>query len=168
MTEHGMSEAKAPAAEPLPPGTSRVGAAEAEAFLVGRFGAGVTDVGPIGGGAWSKAYAFRRDGAHFIARFGGYPDDFDLTLLPPDARNVESEEFRRAVTAYFAGEFADLGGTVAVDVGPDRLVVAWEPVGAETGLLARARPPQPGGPRGGGAGAAGPRRGRAHQHRRPL
>ena len=66
-----MSGAQAPAAEPLPPGTSRVSDNEAEAFLVGRFGAGVRDVRPIGGGAWSKAYAFRRDGAHFVARFGG-------------------------------------------------------------------------------------------------
>ena len=54
---------------------------EAEAFLVGRFGAGVTDVEPIGGGAWSKAYAFRRDGAHFVARFGGYPEDFEKDRL---------------------------------------------------------------------------------------
>jgi tetratricopeptide (TPR) repeat protein len=65
-------------------------------------------------------------------------DDFDLALLPTDARDLGTEEFRRAVTAYFAGEFAELGGTVGVDVRPDRLVVTWEPVGAETSLLARA------------------------------
>lgn len=76
-----MSEAKEPAAEPLPPGTSRVSTDEAEAFLVGRFGAGVMDVRPIGGGAWSKAYAFRCDGAPFVARFGGYPDDFERDRL---------------------------------------------------------------------------------------
>src|SRR5687767_3578642 len=81
MTEQRMSEAKTPAAEPLPPGTSRVSAAEAAAFLVGRFGAGVTDVEPIGGGTWSRAYAFRRDGAPFVARFGGYPDDFGKDRL---------------------------------------------------------------------------------------
>lgn len=71
-----MGDANAPAVGPLPAGTSGVSVDEAEAFLVGRFGAGVTDVAPIGGGAWSKAYAFRRDGAHHIARFGGYPEDF--------------------------------------------------------------------------------------------
>lgn len=81
MTEHQKSESKAPAAEPLPPGTSRVGAAEAAAFLVGRFGAGVTDVEPLGGGTWSRAYAFRREGEPFVARFGGYPDDFERDRL---------------------------------------------------------------------------------------
>ena len=65
-------------------------------------------------------------------------DDFDPELLPPHARDVRSEEFRRAVTAYYQGEFADLGGSVAVDFGPDRIAVAWEPVGIETGLFERA------------------------------
>ncbi len=71
-----MGEDKAPSVAPLPAGASGVSADEAVAFLVGRFGAEVTEVAPVGGGAWSKAYAFRRDGAHYIARFGGYPDDF--------------------------------------------------------------------------------------------
>jgi hygromycin-B 4-O-kinase len=77
MTEQRMGEAQQPPAEPLPPGTSRVSTEEAEAFLAGRFGAGVTGVQPLGGGAWSKAYAFRCDGAPFVARFGGFPDDFE-------------------------------------------------------------------------------------------
>src|SRR6478735_5801338 len=81
MTEHGKGQAQEPAAEPLPPGTSRVSADEAEAFLVGRFGTGVTEVEPIGGGTWSRAYAFRRDGAPFIVRFGGFPDDFGRDRL---------------------------------------------------------------------------------------
>jgi hygromycin-B 4-O-kinase len=71
-----MSDGKAPSVGPLPAGTSGVSADEAEAFLVERFGAEVTGVEPIGGGAWSKAYAFRRNSAHYIARFGGYPEDF--------------------------------------------------------------------------------------------
>ncbi len=45
-----MSSAKEPAVEPLPPGTSHVSTDVAEAFPVGRFGAGMTDVGLIGGG----------------------------------------------------------------------------------------------------------------------
>ena len=71
-----MSDATVPSVGPLPAGSSAVSAGEAEAFLVGRFGAGLTDVAPIGGGAWSKAYAFRRDGADYVARFGGYLEDF--------------------------------------------------------------------------------------------
>ena len=81
MTEQRMSEAQESAAEPLPPGTSHVGADEAVAFLVDRFGAGVTDVELIGGGTWSKAYAFRHAGAPFVARFGSFPDDFERDRL---------------------------------------------------------------------------------------
>lgn len=76
-----MSNDNAPAVEPLPAGTSRVSAAEAEAFLIVRFGAGVTGIEPIGGGAWSRAYAFRHDGAPSIARFGRYPEDFGKDRL---------------------------------------------------------------------------------------
>lgn len=71
-----MGNDTAPSVGPLPAGTSGVRADEAEAFLVGRFGAAVTVVTPIDGGAWSKAYAFRRADAHYIARFGGYLEDF--------------------------------------------------------------------------------------------
>src|SRR6188474_537074 len=62
-----MSDDNAPTVEPLPAGTSGVSTDEAQAFLLGRFGAAVTDVEPIGGGAWSKAYAFRRDGGHYTS-----------------------------------------------------------------------------------------------------
>jgi tetratricopeptide (TPR) repeat protein len=65
-------------------------------------------------------------------------DDFDLELLPPDAREVGSEEFRRAVTLYFERELAELGGKVAVDFGPDRIIVTREPVGVDKGLFERA------------------------------
>jgi hygromycin-B 4-O-kinase len=71
-----MHDDNTPAVGPLPAGSSRVNVDEAEAFLGERFGTEVTNVEPISGGAWSKAYAFRRDGADFIARFGGYPEDF--------------------------------------------------------------------------------------------
>jgi hygromycin-B 4-O-kinase len=71
-----MIDDNVPSPVPLPAETSGVSANEAETFLVGRFGAGLTDVEPIGGGAWSKAFAFRRDGAPYIARFGAYPEDF--------------------------------------------------------------------------------------------
>jgi hygromycin-B 4-O-kinase len=117
MTERGMGETKAPAAEPLPPGTSRISAAEAEAFLVDRFGAGVTDVEPIGGGAWSKAYAFRRDGAHFVARFGGYPDDFGKDRLAGRYASAALPipavtEIGRACDGYYAISERMFGGFV--------------------------------------------------------
>ena len=62
-------------------------------------------------------------------------DDFDLDVLPAHARDVSTDAFRRAVTAYFEREFADLGGQVTVDFGTDRLIVTWEPTGARTGFV---------------------------------
>ncbi|MGH2557980.1 MAG: phosphotransferase family protein [Thermomicrobiales bacterium] len=53
-----------------------VSAAQAEAFLVARFGPAIQDVTRIGHGEWSTAYAFRRDGADHVARFGAYIEDF--------------------------------------------------------------------------------------------
>src|SRR5215212_6532581 len=49
---------------------------EAEAFLVARFGREVSEVSPIGQGAWSRAYAFRRGGGVFIVRFSALDEDF--------------------------------------------------------------------------------------------
>ncbi len=53
-----------------------VSAAQAEAFLVARFGPDVSDVAPIGRGEWSRGYAFRCGGADYVARFGAYLEDF--------------------------------------------------------------------------------------------
>lgn len=58
---------------PTPGGVS---AAQAAAFLLTRFGPDIRDVTSIGYGEWSKAYAFRRGGADFIARFGAFQEDF--------------------------------------------------------------------------------------------
>lgn len=71
-----MSEITTPTVGPLPTGTSEVRIEEARAFLAGRFGASVTNVNPVSGGAWSKAYAFQRDDSHYILRFGRYLEDF--------------------------------------------------------------------------------------------
>jgi tetratricopeptide (TPR) repeat protein len=65
-------------------------------------------------------------------------EDFDLALLPADARHVRSEAFRRAVTTYYIDEFAELGGTVSVAFGDDAVEVTWNPVGSDTNLLERA------------------------------
>jgi hygromycin-B 4-O-kinase len=51
-------------------------AAAAEAFLVARFGPGVSEVSPIGHGEWSRAYAFRRGGTEYIVRFSALDEDF--------------------------------------------------------------------------------------------
>jgi hygromycin-B 4-O-kinase len=152
-----MSEANEPAAEPLPPGKSRVKTDEAEAFLVGRFGAGVTDIRAIVGGAWSKAYAFRRAGAHFIARFGGYPDDFERDRLVGRYASADLPipmviEIGQAFGGYYAisermfGEFIDhldgermratlpslfaaLDAVRAVDLSATTGYGSWDPTG---------------------------------------
>jgi hygromycin-B 4-O-kinase len=51
-------------------------AAAAEAFLAARFGPDFSEVSPIGQGAWSRAYAFRRGGSEFIIRFSALDEDF--------------------------------------------------------------------------------------------
>lgn len=53
-----------------------VRAEQAEAFLAKRFGRGVGEVTSAGQGEWSNAYAFRRNGAALIVRFGAYQEDF--------------------------------------------------------------------------------------------
>src|SRR5699024_8799521 len=50
--------------------------ADAEAFLVARFGRNISEVSPVGQGAWSRAYAFQRGGAEYIARFSAQDEDF--------------------------------------------------------------------------------------------
>ena len=51
-------------------------AADVAAFLAARFGHDISEVSPIGQGAWSRAYAFRRDGAEYIVRFSALDEDF--------------------------------------------------------------------------------------------
>jgi hygromycin-B 4-O-kinase len=58
-----------------------VSLAEAEAFLVARFGSAVQDVSAVGQGAWSHAYAFRQDEAGFVIRFSALDEDFHKDRL---------------------------------------------------------------------------------------
>src|SRR5215211_3847209 len=51
-------------------------AADAEAFLVARFGRDVCGLSPIRYGEWSQAYAFRRGGTEYIIRFSAIDEDF--------------------------------------------------------------------------------------------
>jgi len=49
--------------------------AVARQFLIEQYG-DTSAVAPLGAGAWSQAFAFRRDGGDYVARFGAYVDDF--------------------------------------------------------------------------------------------
>jgi hygromycin-B 4-O-kinase len=53
-----------------------VGTARVEAFLVDRFGPGISHVVRVGQGEWSAACAFQHDGSDWIARFGAFQEDF--------------------------------------------------------------------------------------------
>ncbi len=75
-----------------------------------------------------------RDPVTFVI---GY-EDFDLDLLPEDAREVGSEAFRSAVTDYYENEFGELGGTVNVAFGADGIGVTWHPPSSDTDLFERA------------------------------
>lgn len=51
-------------------------AADVAALLTARLGPDISAVSPIGQGAWSRGYAFRRDGADYIVRFSTLDEDF--------------------------------------------------------------------------------------------
>ncbi|MGH2534775.1 MAG: phosphotransferase family protein [Thermomicrobiales bacterium] len=84
-----------------------VSAAQAEAVLVARFGAGVQGVTGIGRGEWSKAYAFNFNGADRVARFGAYEGDFakDRLAAKYGSRDLPIPavtEMGEALGAYYA------------------------------------------------------------------
>jgi hygromycin-B 4-O-kinase len=54
---------------------------QAEAFLTARYGARIDELQLIGQGEWSRAYAFRRDGAGYVVRFGAFHEDFAKDCL---------------------------------------------------------------------------------------
>lgn len=56
----------------------------------------------------------------------GY-DEFDKELIVEEAREVGSEAFREAVTAFYEEEFTDLGGEVQTAFEDDRIKVTWLP-----------------------------------------
>ena len=55
------------------------------------------------------------------------PEDFDLSLLPPEARTVGSPEFGEAVHAYLIKEFEGFGGTARIVVSNEVIHVTWTP-----------------------------------------
>jgi hygromycin-B 4-O-kinase len=69
-------EQPSPARGSTPGGPGPVSDAQAEAFLVARFGREVSAVASVGHGEWSKAYAFRRAGTDYIVRFSALEEDF--------------------------------------------------------------------------------------------
>src|SRR5579872_6467604 len=50
--------------------------AAVQSFLRDRYGDRAGPLEPLGGGAWSKAYAFSLDGKDVVARFGAHGEDF--------------------------------------------------------------------------------------------
>lgn len=54
-------------------------------------------------------------------------EDFDLSLLPADARETRSDSFRDAVQVFFEQEYADLGGRINVVIDQELIRVSWEP-----------------------------------------
>jgi hygromycin-B 4-O-kinase len=99
---------------PTPDGVSP---AQAEAFLVDRFGPDVQDVTGFGRGEWSRAFAFRRGGADWVARFGAYPEDFAKDRLA--ARYASADlpipavtEIGRAFGGYYAISERAFGGYI--------------------------------------------------------
>ena len=48
----------------------------AEAFLASRFNSDISDIAPLGSGAWSRAFEFRWEGSDYVIRFGAHLEDF--------------------------------------------------------------------------------------------
>jgi Flp pilus assembly protein TadD len=57
-------------------------------------------------------------------------DDFDLSLLPPEARTRRTAAFREAVREYLRREFQSFGGWSTVLVDDWNIQVTWAPDGA--------------------------------------
>ena len=71
-------------------------------------------------------------------RFSFAVSDFDLALLPPEARSVGTARFTQAITQHYVDEYRHLGGTVRVDIGDDQIEVAWDPPERDRGTFERA------------------------------
>ena len=56
-------------------------------------------------------------------------DDFDVSLVPPQARDRSTPGFREAVRVYLQGEFNRLGGWANVQVDARNIEVSWTPDG---------------------------------------
>jgi tetratricopeptide (TPR) repeat protein len=54
-------------------------------------------------------------------------DDFDVSLLPPDARDRNTRAFREAVRSYLQEEFNRFGGWNSVQVDAQKIEVSWTP-----------------------------------------
>lgn len=54
-------------------------------------------------------------------------EEFDQSLLPPDARRVGSFKFREAVNDYLIREFEGFGGSARFVVGKETIEVTWNP-----------------------------------------
>jgi hygromycin-B 4-O-kinase len=65
-----------PGQGPTPGGPVVVSDAQAESFLVARFGREVGGISRVGHGEWSKAYGFRHGGSEYIVRFSALLEDF--------------------------------------------------------------------------------------------
>ena len=50
---------------------------QARMFLAGYYDLAITDVEPVGEGAWSRCYGFRRGNDPFVIRFGRHVSDFE-------------------------------------------------------------------------------------------
>jgi aminoglycoside phosphotransferase (APT) family kinase protein len=56
----------------------RVDRTAAASFLAGRYGAGATAIEELGGGDWSRAFAFRLHDQDLVIRFGQHREDYEM------------------------------------------------------------------------------------------
>jgi Flp pilus assembly protein TadD len=68
-------------------------------------------------------------------RFTLRPQEFDLVLLPSEARAVGTPDFRDAVRSWFEDAFRHFSGKASIVVTDDRISVSWTPDPSSKPLL---------------------------------
>ncbi len=80
---------------------------QAQAFLAGHLDTAPSEVSPLGEGAWSRCFGFRRGDEELVIRFGNYVDDFRKDQLAyayttPDLPIPEVLDIGHAFDGYYA------------------------------------------------------------------
>ena len=66
-------------------------------------------------------------------------EDFDLSLLPPEARKPETESFQKALNEFLQSQFLGFSGKARIVVDAQAIHISWEPQRDGAELLRRAK-----------------------------
>lgn len=80
---------------------------QVQSFLTNHFGSEPSELEPVGAGAWSKCYGFRRSNEKLVIRFGHHVDDFQkdqraYSFTHPDLPIPKVIDIGKAFGGYYA------------------------------------------------------------------